>query len=61
MIALDELVEDSILRIAGDLAMESWPVDDPYGGPEEGYHRAFADLEKRVAACVAHLAGEEGP
>ena len=60
LIALDEFVEDAILRIAGDLPMESWPVDDPYGGPLEGYQRAFTDLEKHVVTCVAGLAGEDG-
>ena len=60
LIALDEFVEDAILRIAGDLPMESWPVDDPYGGPEEGYRQAYTDLEKRVVTCVARLAGDEG-
>lgn len=60
LVALDEFVEDAILRLAGDLPMEAWPVADPYGGPEEGYRRAFSDLEKRVAEYVAHLAAEDG-
>jgi protein-tyrosine-phosphatase len=60
LIALDEFVEDAILRIAGDLPMVSWPIDDPYGGPEEGYRRAFKELQQRVHACVAGLFGEDG-
>ncbi len=56
VIAMDEYVEDGILRIAGDVAVEAWQVDDPYGGPEEGYRRAFTAIQARVAAFVASLA-----
>lgn len=56
LVALDESVEDGILRIAGDVVVEAWHVDDPYGGPEEDYRRAFTAIQARVAAFVATLA-----
>ena len=55
LIATDEVVEDLILRIAGDIAVEGWHVDDPYGGPEEEYRAAFTALEVLVAQFIARL------
>lgn len=55
VVALDEYVEDQILRIAGDIPVRVWPVADPYGGPQEGYERAFRELETHVERFVAEL------
>ena len=65
VIALDEFVEDCILRIAGDIPVLAWNVDDPYGGPEAGYHTAFASLQALVEDFASTLgksaAGELPP
>jgi protein-tyrosine phosphatase len=64
VIALDEFVEDCILRIAGDMPVLAWNVEDPYGGPEAAYHSAFAALQALVAefaATVGHPAAPEPP
>jgi protein-tyrosine phosphatase len=55
VIALDEFVEDCILRIAGDMPVLAWNVDDPYGGPEAAYQSAFASLQALVAEFAATL------
>jgi protein-tyrosine-phosphatase len=55
LIATDEVVEDLILRIAGDIAVLGWHVDDPYGGPEEEYRAAFTTLQSLVTEFVARL------
>jgi len=58
VIALDEVVEEEISILAGDLPIVLWPVDDPYGGPEEGYSRALAAIEAHVQRFVTGLASE---
>ncbi len=55
LVALDDYVEDQILRIAGDIPVEVWPVADPYGGPREGYERAFREVESHVDRFVRSL------
>lgn len=55
LVALDDYVEDQILRIAGDLPVELWPVVDPYGGAFEGYERAFHDVEAHVDRFIQKL------
>ena len=55
VVALDGYVEDQILRIAGDIPVRLWPVDDPYGGPEHGYERAFRDVEVHVDRFIQEL------
>ncbi len=55
LVALDDYVEDQILRIAGDIPVHVWPVDDPYGGPSEGYERAFRSVEAHVDTFVRTL------
>lgn len=61
VIAMDEFVEDLILRIAGDIPVTAWQVDDPYGGPEAGYRAAFAVIRGLVASFVAGLDGPLPP
>ncbi len=55
LIALDEVVEEEIAILAGDLPVILWPVDDPYGGPPTGYGRALEEIESRVGPFVAQL------
>lgn len=52
LIALDEIVEEEIAILAGDVPVLLWPVDDPYGGPPEGYARALAEIETHVRDFV---------
>lgn len=53
IIAMDEVVEEEILiRTRDAVEVELWPVDDPFGGPEAGYARAFADIRLRVEEWV---------
>ena len=61
LVALDDYVEDQILRIAGDIPVRVWPVDDPYGGPEAGYERAFRAVETHVDAFVQALIDGRAP
>jgi protein-tyrosine phosphatase len=60
LIALDEVVEEEIAIQAGDLPVLLWPVDDPYGGPPEGYARAFSEIESRVRVFVDELRARAG-
>lgn len=56
IIALDELVEEEILILSGNgVDVHLWPVDDPYGGPEAGYARAYAEIEGHVHRFVEAL------
>jgi low molecular weight protein-tyrosine phosphatase len=55
LIALDEVVEEEIGIQVGEVAVELWPVDDPYGGPPEGYRRAFEEIEAHVNRFVGEL------
>ena len=55
LIALDEIVEEEIAILAGDVEVVLWPVDDPYGGADEDYRRAFADVEAHVERYVEEL------
>jgi protein-tyrosine phosphatase len=55
LIALDEVVEEEIAIQAGELPVELWPVDDPYGGPPAGYRRAFDEIELHVDRFVHEL------
>lgn len=55
VIALDEVVEEEISILAGDVEVVLWPVDDPYGGSDDDYRRAFADLEGHVERYVGEL------
>jgi len=48
LIALDEVVEEEIRILAGDVDVTLWPVDDPFGGPDAGYARAYVDIERLV-------------
>lgn len=57
LIAMDEVVEDLILRIAGDIPVEAWHVDDPYGGPEDGYRAAFTTIDRLVQGLADRLDG----
>jgi len=57
LIAMDEIVEEEILILTRDgVDVTLWPVDDPYGGPEEGYEAAFLDIQERVRDWVARRA-----
>lgn len=57
VIAMDEVVEEEILILTRDrVEVELWPVDDPYGGPEEGYARAFEEIRGRVRDWVRQRA-----
>lgn len=53
LIAMDEVVEEEIYILAGEVPVLLWTVDDPYGGPEAGYRRAFREIEARVRRFVA--------
>jgi protein-tyrosine-phosphatase len=55
LIALDEVVEAEIAILAGDVPMTVWPVDDPYGGPPEGYERAADEIAAHVKRFVDTL------
>ena len=61
IVALDEFVEDQILVQLGDVPMELWPVADPFGGPEEGYRRAYQEIAVHVAEFVQRLKSGSGP
>lgn len=52
VVALDEVVEEEIGILAGDVEVVLWPVDDPYGGPEAGYEQAFRTIEAHVRDFV---------
>jgi protein-tyrosine phosphatase len=52
LVALDEVVEEEIAILAGDVPVLLWPVDDPYQGPDEGYRRAFDEIEAQVRQFV---------
>jgi protein-tyrosine phosphatase len=56
LIALDEIVEEEIAILAGDVRVELWPVDDPYQGPDSGYVRAFDEIAAHVRRFVAERA-----
>jgi protein-tyrosine phosphatase len=55
VVALDEVVEEEISIQAGNVDVLLWPVDDPYGGPPEGYARACAEIESHVRRFVEAL------
>ena len=55
LVALDDFVEDQMLRIAGDLPVQLWVVDDPYGGSQQGYERAFREVEAHVDRFIRSL------
>ena len=55
LIALDEVVEEEIAILAGDLEVLLWPVDDPYGGSDADYRRAFTAIEGLVEDYVTEL------
>ena len=55
VIALDEVVEEEIRILAGEVDIVLWPVDDPYGGPASGYAHAFTEIEAHVRALVHAL------
>jgi protein-tyrosine phosphatase len=57
LVALDEVVEEEIAIQAGDVPVLLWPVDDPYGGPEEGYERALQEIETHVRQFVSERQG----
>lgn len=48
LIALDEVVEEEIRILAGDVDVLLWPVDDPFSGPDAGYARAYEEIEHLV-------------
>ncbi len=48
LIALDEVVEEEIRILAGDVDVLLWPVDDPFGGPDAGYVRTYEEIEHLV-------------
>lgn len=52
VVALDEVVEEEIGILAGDVGVTLWPVDDPYGGPEAGYEEALHTIEAHVRDFV---------
>ncbi|MFQ5601623.1 MAG: low molecular weight protein-tyrosine-phosphatase [Candidatus Krumholzibacteriia bacterium] len=53
VIAMDEVVEEEILILSGDdIPIVLWAVDDPYGGPDEGYERAFEEIRSLVRRYV---------
>jgi protein-tyrosine-phosphatase len=59
LVAFDEVVEEEIAILAGDLPVLLWAVDDPYGGSATDYRRAFDEIAARVDRYVATLqAGE---
>ena len=54
LIAMDEVVEEEILILTGDCVdIELWPVDDPYGGSDEGYAVAFEEIRQHVSDWVS--------
>ena len=55
LIAMDEVVEEEIAILAGDIAVTLWPVDDPYGGPRESYERAAEAITVHVERFVDEL------
>jgi len=55
IVAMDDFVEDQILHLVGDVPVEVWPVPDPFGGPDEGYQRAYRDIAAHVTRFVADL------
>jgi protein-tyrosine-phosphatase len=61
IVAMDEFIEDQILLQLGDVPMELWPVADPFGGPEEGYRRAYQEIAAHVAGFVERLKSGSGP
>ena len=61
LIAMDEVVEEEIYILAGEVPVVLWTVDDPYGGPEPGYRRAFSEIEARVRRFVAEWQSRSSP
>lgn len=55
LIALDEVVEEEISILAGDLDVLLWPVDDPFGGPDPGYARAYEEIDQLADEFVQSL------
>jgi protein-tyrosine-phosphatase len=60
LIAMDEVVEEEIYILAGELPVVLWTIDDPYGGPEAGYRRAFSEIEAKVGRFVADWVSRSG-
>lgn len=57
IVALDEVVEEEILILTRDsVQVELWPVDDPYGGPPEGYVLAYDQCAAYVSRFLETLA-----
>ena len=61
VIALDEIVEEEIAILAGDIPILLWPIDDPYGGPDEGYVQAWVEIEKHVKRYVSECTTRSTP
>jgi protein-tyrosine phosphatase len=61
VIALDEVVEEEIAIVAGDVPVTLWPVDDPYGGPAAGYERALLEIAAFVGPFIEELRGGSAP
>ena len=55
VVALDEVVEEEIAIQVGNLPVVLWAVDDPYGGPAEGYRRALHEIDAHVRRFVDEL------
>lgn len=55
LIAMDEVVEEEISILAGDVDVLLWAVDDPYGGSDADYRRAFTAIEAFVEGYVTDL------
>ena len=60
VIALDEVVEEEIAILAGDVDVLLWAVDDPYGGSEADYPQAFVAVEAYGEASAAGLKARAG-
>jgi len=62
IIAMDEVVEEEILILTRDkVAVQLWPVNDPYGGPQPGYETAFQEILERVETWVRRAANSSAP
>ena len=62
IIAMDEVVEEEILILSRDkVTVDLWPVDDPYGGPPQGYETAFLEIRQRVEDWVRQAAAAATP
>lgn len=56
IIAMDEVVEEEIMILTRDRVVPVlWPVDDPYGGEQEGYETAFEEIRQRVEEWVRQV------